>query len=358
MEDAAGRSMSGRRTQSRPGRKRARRHDPPSAAGAGAVRTWVSRPGAPACATVAPPDISEAILEPGTLLWVDVRDPGEAELQMLREEFRFHHLALEDVTRQRQRPKVDDYPGHYFVVLYAPVPGADGGTPEAVELDLFVGRNYVVTLHRGEIPALQDAAARWEKTAPELRSEIGILLHTICDSVIDGYFPLVDEIEDRLDELELSLFQPGLRFDPGELLGVKRRLFEIRKVIYPLREVFNTFLRRDSPMFTAATYPYFQDSYDHVLRLLDIVDVQREIATGTLEAHLSLVSNNLNETMKRLTVVAVCVALLGAIFGAWGMNFDAVPLHEYGVAGFAGLCSVTLTLVALVLAVSRRLGFW
>src|ERR1041384_3545999 len=121
----------------------------------------------------------------------------------------------------------------------------------------------------------------------------------------------------RLDEVELSMFGQRGQFDPEELLNLKRTLYTLRKAIYPLREVFNTFLRRDQLIFSNETYPYFQDAYDHVLRLLDIIDVERDMATGALEAQLSVVSNRLNETMKRLTVIAICVAIMGAVFGAW-----------------------------------------
>jgi len=277
---------------------------------------------------------------------------------MLREEFGFHSLALEDVTKQQQRTKIDEYPDYFFVVLYAPLSSESSEELQTAELDLFVGKNYVVTLHRGEIPALQDAVKRWEKTDPILRDQVGFLLHTIADSVIDAYFPIVDTMEDRLDQVELSLFTTAQRFDAEELLGAKRSLYTLRKAIYPLREVFNTFLRRDQAIFSAETYPYFQDSYDHVLRLLDTIDIQRDMATGALEAQLGVVSNRLNETMKRLTVIAICVAILGAVFGAWGMNFTEVPLDKLGLTGFAIIVAGTLGLVALVLIIAKRLDFW
>lgn len=317
-----------------------------------------SRPDKEGCEHIAADRISDVLRQEGTLLWVEVTNPGPAEMATLREEFGFHRLALEDAAKQKQRPKVDEYPGYFFVVMYAPLQSGPTGDLETVELDLFIGKSYVVTIHYGELPTLRHAAERWERTEVELRGDVGFLVHTIADTVIDAYFPVVDALEDRLDALELSLFTSGATFDAEELLASKRSLYTLRKAIYPLREVFNVFLRRDQEIFSAATYPYFQDVYDHVLRLLDIIDIERDMATGALEAQLSIVSNRLNETMKRLTVVAICVAVMGAVFGAWGMNFTAVPLGEMGLAGFGLVVAGTLALVGVTLAVAKRYRLW
>ncbi|MBI2302009.1 MAG: magnesium transporter CorA family protein [Armatimonadetes bacterium] len=318
----------------------------------------LSRPGQVGCEHIDPACISDVLGEPGVVLWVDVQDPGPAEVAMLQEEFGFHSLALEDVAAQRQRPKVDEYPDYYYVVMYAPLPLQERSQLEIEELDAFAGRNYVVTCHRGELDSLRESVLRWERTEPELRAQVGFLLHVITDTVIDSYFPVVEALEDQLDEIELAMFRPRAPFDAEQLLNIKRSLYTLRKAIYPLREVFNTFLRRDQLIFSADTVPYFQDAYDHVLRLLDTLDIERDMATGAIEVQLSVVSNRLNETMKRLTVVAICVAILGAVFGAWGMNFTTVPLAHLGLTGFYLVVAGTLALVGAVLAVARRLGYW
>jgi magnesium transporter len=318
----------------------------------------VCRSGSDRCECVAPEQISELRQDPGTLLWVDIQNPGPAELEMLREEFGFHRLALEDVASERQRPKVDEYPGYYLVVLYAPVTGPEDRPLETAEVDLLVGCNYVVSVRHEDVPALAESASRWQQTDPDLRRNVGFLLHTIADSLVDAYFPIVDAVEDRLDEVELALFRDGGSFDPAELLAVKRTLFTLRKAVYPMREVFNVFLRRDHAIFTSETYPYFQDVYDHVLRLLDVIDIQRDMAAGALEAQLGVISNRLNETMQRLTLIAVSVGVLGAIFGAWGMNFTRVPLDVLGLWGFAIVALGALGLTGSVIVVARRRGLW
>lgn len=324
----------------------------------GKVTVWLSRADRPCCEHIEPAHISDVLGEPGVIVWVDICDVGENEIQMLREEFGFHSLALEDVAKQRQRPKVDEYPGYFFVVLYAPLPAKPGEELETVEIDMFVGRNYVVVCRRAEVPALSEAVRRWERTEPELRKQVGFLLHVITDSVIDSYFPIVEELEDRLDDLEMRMFGGKGSFDPALIISIKRTLYTLRKAIYPTREIFNTFLRRDQVIFSPETYPYFQDAYDHVLRLLDIIDIERDMATGALEAQLSIASNRLNMTMKRLTTIAVCVAIVGAVFGAWGMNFTHVPFDNWGLAGFLTVLLGTLALVAITLLLAKRMDFW
>jgi magnesium transporter len=338
-------------------------------ASAAQVVTRLCRPESDRCEHVVPERISDLLQEPGTLLWVDIRDPGPAEIEMLREEFGFHRLALEDIAQELQRPKVDEYPGYFLVVLYAPLTAPAGDLPPAkgresdgvvqtVEVDLLVGSNYVVSVSYGVVPSLEEASRRWEQTDPELRANVGFLLHTIADSLVDSYFPIVDSIEDRLDLVELGLFREGSDFDAAGLLTIKRSLFTLRRAVYPMREVFNVFLRRDQSLFSPETLPYFQDVYDHVLRLLDVLDIQRDMAAGALEAQLGVISNRLNETMQRLTLVAICVGILGAIFGAWGMNFTKVPLDYLGLRGFFIVSGSALSLVALTLLWARRLGLW
>jgi magnesium transporter len=324
-------------------------------AGEAGIEIRLSRPHQEQCEQIPPERISDVLKNPGALLWVDLRDPGEAELEMLREEFGFHRLALEDAAETLQRPKVDEYPGYYFVVMYAALP-EEAGELRIVEVDFFIGRNYLVTLHAGEVPALQESIHRWERTDPALREHVGFLVYTVMDALIDGYFPVVDDIEDRLDEFELRMFAGKQATSPEEVLGVKRSLFTLRKAVYPLREVFNTFLRRDGSPFIEETSPYFQDVYDHILRLLDIIDIQRDMASSALDAHLATVSNRLNETMKRLTVMAVGVTIMGAVFGAWGMNFDRVPL-SHTTYGFWLLTGGTLGLIGIMMLWSWRRGW-
>jgi magnesium transporter len=300
--------------------------------------------------------IGDYIREPGNLIWMDVQDPGPAELSVLQEEFGFHPLALEDVATGRQRPKVDEYKGYLFVVTYGVAPGEGSEEFQTLEVNLFIGRNYLVSVHRGRVPALEDAFGRWTRGGAMLREGVGFLVYTVIDAIIDAYFPIISAIEDELDAIESKMFTRFHQGDVQSLLRSKRSLHTLRRVLFPLREIFNVFLRRDQPMFSAGTLVYFQDVYDHILRILDVLDTERDMVADALDAYLTVISNRLNGTMKTLTVVTVAVAIAGSVFGAWGMNFSKIPLSE-APWGFWVILGGTFTLIAAALLVSWRRGW-
>lgn len=329
-----------------------------SSAGPGAceprVRTIACLGGVSLERGVPPEEVGEYIRDPDNLVWMDVQDPGPEELSLLFEKFGFHPLALEDVARAQQRAKVDEYKGYLFVVTYGVVAGDAPADFEPVEVDLFIGRNYLVSVHRGRLPALEEAAARWTRAGQMLREGVGFLVYTVMDAVIDAYFPLIDNIEEQMTEIEVDLFTNYRTGQIQKLLRLKRALIALRRILYPLREVFHLFLRPDRTFFSADTRVYFQDVYDHILRILDVLDIEREMVTGTTDAYLTISSNRLNTTMKRLTVVTVCVAILGAVFGAWGMNFRWMPLTESWWGFWSVIVGAAILVAAVVWAGWRR----
>jgi magnesium transporter len=321
----------------------------------------IRRPGADQPLPLAPERISDEVGTAGTLLWVDIRDPGQKELVMLGQEFDFSPLSLEDALKQRQRPKVDEYPNYYFIVIYAPLESADQEL-QMTEVDLFVGENYIVSLHPGHVPALDLARERWERAQPGLSDRVGFLAHIVVDAIIDACFPIVDDIDERLHKLDETMFHGNRGANPEELLMLKRSVFTLRTSLYPLREAFNAFPKREHGLFDLETHPYFQDVYDHVLRLLDIVDIQQDMVAGVTEAHLAFMSNQLNETMKTLTVVGICEAAAAAVFGAWGMNVSGLPLAHARIGGvdmgFWLVCGLTMVLIGFALLWLKRRGIW
>jgi magnesium transporter len=251
---------------------------------------------------------------------------------------------------------VEEYKAHLFVVTYVVVPGGDSREVRTAEVDLFIGRNYVVSIHRGRVPALQEALARWTRGGQMLREGVGFLFYTVMDALIDSFFPVIDKIEDEVDETEMAMFaqfdQEGVR----GLLRLKRNLVTLRRLLYPLREIFQVLLRRDHPLFQANTRLYFQDVYDHVLRMLDVVEIEREMVAGALEASLTVVSNRLNRTMKALAVITIGVAVVSSVFGAYGMNFDTIPLKG-AEWGFWAVSGGTIALIALAMLVTWWRGW-
>jgi magnesium transporter len=292
-------------------------------------------------------EIHDYIKEARNLVWVDVQDPGPEELSMLVEEFGFHPLALDDATKGQQRPKVDEYKGHLFAVMYGVAAGPELKELQTVEVGFFIGRNYVVSIHRGRVTALEEGLARWTRGGAMMREGVGFLVYTLMDALIDTYFPIIDAIERQIEEIELGLLGPFRGEAVHDLLKLKRSLVALRRVLYPLREAFHIFLRPDHSYFSAGTLVYFQDVYDHILRILDALDIERDMLSAALDAQLTLMSHRLNETLKTLAILTVAIAILSAAFGAWGMNFDAIPLARVPW-GFPAVVLGTLALLAVL----------
>lgn len=301
-------------------------------------------------------EIEECLRAPGNVVWVDMQDPGPAEMSLLVEEFGVHPLALEDAGRGLHRPKASEYRSHIFLVTYSPIPNDSVDEFRTAEVDLFIGRNYVVTLHNGPVPAIQEALSRWTRGGRMLREGVGFLLYTVIDAIVDAYTPVIAAIESELEEHETGRSDRFSEKSIEMLLGLKRSLFEVRRVLYPFREAFNLFLRRDQPLFSADTRVYLQDVFDNLLRLIDVVDVQMALLSSALDAQLAVASQRLNETVKKLTVITVVVALASSVFSAWGMNVAAIPLSE-SAWGFWAIVGGTIVVIAVTLILSRTRGW-
>lgn len=264
---------------------------------------------------------------PGTLVWLDVRDPGPEQLDLLRQEFGIHPLVEEDLRKRHQRPKLDSYADHQVAVVYEALPRPDTARTQVLgELHVLVGEGWLVSLHWTDSPAVDETRRRLEARPDASGSTSGTLLYTLLDGVVDGYFPALDLLSDRIDALEDRIVsgEQG-RETLRTVLAVKRELLELRRVLAPMRDVANAFLRRDNTTVDDASLPYYADLYDHLVRILDQVDLLRDLVAAALDANLSVTSNNLNAVMKRLTAVTVILILPTIVSGIYGMNFDHMP---------------------------------
>jgi magnesium transporter len=279
-----------------------------------------------------PDRIDTFISDPSNLLWLDIDTAEHPDLTLLTREFNFHELALEDATRQHERSKVVEYDGYYFMVFHAVHLESP---PEALrfsQISIFISANYLVTVHQGLLHQIEESAARWRLNAEKISRSAGTLLYSILDSIVDEYFPVIDGISDKVEEIEASVFE---RFQPEaleEIFKLKRSLLQMRRVVSPERDSINVVLRRESPVFGTAAFPYFQDIYDHLVRVTDAIDVYRDLLASAVDAYLSMASNRLNEVMKTLTSVSIPLMTGALLAGIWGMNFAHMPeLHwRYG----------------------------
>lgn len=292
------------------------------------------------------------LLQAGNLLWVDVTGPDDEEAAMLADLFHFHPLAIEDTRNQQQRPKVEEYPDHLFLILN---PGLlEGSECSFRELDVFIARNMVVTVHPGPEPALAEAERRLARLFPD---GVGTahLLYALLDTVVDGYFPILDDLGDEIDRLEETVLERPNQGALNRLFTLKRQLVVLRKVVAPQRDAMTLLNRRDLPYLDTQKLTYhLRDVQDHLLRITDMVDTFRDLLSSSIDLYMSATSNRLNRVVNRLTVVTIAVGALAVITGFYGMNFEHTwpPFRAWWGVPFT-LAAMAAS-VATVVAVLRR----
>lgn len=294
-------------------------------------------------------DISEIIERRDRFLWLDINNPQEKDAELLREEFNFHPLAIEDAMRAHERPKVEAYHGYYFMVFYYIYYDKTKERLTTQGIHLFLGPNYLVSVHNGAIGVIDRTLERWQRNEDEIGRSGGALLYNLLDAIVDDYFPVIDEMADRVEAIEEQIFE---RFRPEalqEVFALKRDLLSIRRIVAPERDVLNVLIRREVPIFDASGVQYLQDVYDHVIRITDSIDTYRDLLSSALDAFLSIQSNQLNQIVKVLTIASIVLMSNALIAGIYGMNFDHMPeLHwplGYPFAlGLMVVVSITLVL--------------
>jgi len=300
-------------------------------------------------------DLSELITEKQTTIWVDVVGPTPEEIARIGEEFHFHPLALEDVARGGQRPKVDQYDDYQFIVFYGLTISAD--RCQSREVDIFLGKHYMVTFHASDLPAIAQIAERWRANAAKLGNHsVGFLLHSLLDALVDEYFPVLDDIAERSENLEEAIILAGQPTLQAEILRLRRELLLIRRVAGPERDVMNVLIRRDPPLFGSKEMVYFQDLFDHLLRVTDTVDIYRDMLSSVLDANLSMVSYTLNVVVKRLTSYSIILMSISIIAGIYGMNFVYMPELDWRW-GYPFALGLMVAIATAEVGIFRRIGW-
>ena len=292
-------------------------------------------------------DISELREAGDNVIWADVADPTSRDFEELAEEFGFHHLSIEDCQNQHQRPKVEEYPGYYFIVLYEAELAGPNDRLELRELNIFLGKNYLVTVHSRPIRAIETARRLWPEWLDRAEEGSGLLAYLLIDAIVDDYLPLLDIISERMDALEDSIFGEFRAEAIEEIFGIKKKLLYLRRAVAPLRDVFNTLLRREQQVFSRASYIYFQDVFDHLIRVADTIDTLRDMLSSTMDAYLSVSGNRMNMIMKRLTSISTILMSVTLIAGIYGMNFDLMPELKWRFGYVFALLSMVVVGFAL-----------
>ena len=276
-------------------------------------------------ADIEPHQISEYLKQPGTFVWVALKDSTEAELSAMQEEFDLHPLAVEDARHGHQRPKVEEYGDSLFVVLHTvEVHGED---LHIGEVDIFVGPNYVLSVRNRTERGFQDVRNRAEREPQLLKHGSGYVFYFIMDAVVDRYFPVLDAIESELEAIEEKLFLPSSK--PGQniekLYYVKQKLVALKHASGPLLDNAGKLYGGRVPQVCGGLGEYFRDVTDHLIRLNQSIDASRETVGTAIQVNLAMVQVADSEVTKRLAAYAALVAVPTMIAGVYGMNFEVMP---------------------------------
>ena len=296
----------------------------------------------------------QGLIDSGTHFWADIEGVDAEALSMLSDTFRFHPLAVEDVEHFGQRPKIDTYDDFALLVVY-------GTTRDAhlAEVHCFYSERYLVTVHNEPCPDFASLVDRLARRGVQGGDHV-MLLYRVIDTLVDGYFPVLSNLDDRIDDLEDEILQCPTEDQLGQLFDMKRSLIALRKVVTPQRDMFASMLGSGDtiPGMTPDAERYFRDLYDHLIRISDLVDSYRDLMSGALDTHLSTVSNRLNVVMKQLTIIATIFLPLSFLTGFFGQNFAWMVNRITSFPVFIGAgVGLQLAVVIGLLALFRRRGW-
>jgi magnesium transporter len=258
-----------------------------------------------------------------TAIWVDLVDPSPHDLELLGQEIGLHPLAVEDALLGRQRAKLEHYPTHLFINAYAASWNADSDELHNYEISLFVTPYAVISVRDKDAFDISTVKHRWDDSGALAENGVGFLLWGFLDVLVDGYFELVEKLDIEVDELEDLLFDD----DEDHAKEIQKRSYRLRKALVtlrriavPMREIVNPIVKLDAPIIGTGMMPYYQDVYDHVMRVADWIDSLRDLVTTLLETNLTIQGNRMNLIMKKVTSWAAIIAVPTAVTGFYGQN--------------------------------------
>lgn len=304
-------------------------------------------------------DVDRAWIDPsgGAVVWVDLMAPTAQEAAILDKVFGFHELAIEDAISESHHPKIESYDGYLYLILH----GIDFRVAEEEfsthDTDFFLGQNYLVTVHDPAVRTVPEVQEIVRRSGRVLGEGAAALMHRIIDTMIDHYHPEVEKLEDRIDALETEVFGRPASDMVRRLLDIKSDIGSLRRIVVPQRDVVGRLARREFAVIDSEVAYHYRDVYDHLVRLADEALIFQDRVNGLLEAHLSNVSNRLNEVMKVLTVIATIFMPLTVLTGAYGMNVGLPKFPGGEGAQFWWVFGIMLAASAGMLAWFRRRGW-
>jgi len=296
------------------------------------------------------PAIEQALMQ-DTLLWLNLMDTDQDTLDLLRDVFKIHPLAIEDAKEFNQRPKIEDYEDFVYIVAY----GSVGLDHPMVEVHCFYAEHFFVSVHREKVPAIAEAYHTLTRLHTDRRL---VALYRLLDALVDSMFPFLAALDDRIDDLQDQIFAKPTEQQLAELFSLKRQLVDMRKQVTPQRDTVNSMLTQVIPIpgMTVESERYVRDLYDHLIRISDMVDSYRDLLSGSLDAYMSVVSNRLNDVMKQLTIIATIFLPLSFLTGFFGQNLGWLIAREGSLGAFLtfGIGTEVVAVMALLFMFRRR----
>jgi magnesium transporter len=298
-------------------------------------------------------EIHEYLAKPGCFVWVALKEPTPDELGQMQREFGLHELAVEDAHHGHQRPKLEEYGDSLFAALHLIEP--EGDDLRVGEMDIFVGRNYVLSARSRAGQGFTSVRARCETEPELLKHGSAFVLYCLMDTIVDRYFPILDAIEDELEAVEERIFRvdASARENIEALYAIKRKLMILKHAVGPLQEAVGRLYGGRVPAICANTQEYFRDIAVHLNRLNQSIDASREMVTTAISVNLSLITLQENETVKRLAAYAALVAVPTMIAGVYGMNFEIMPELKWRY-GYPATLALMTALDAWLFVLFRR----
>jgi magnesium transporter len=321
----------------------------------GQVKEWTGEAAFDAIAALEPLDVRRRDgdrREP--CVWIDLTDPRPELVERIARSLRLHPLIAEDILEGNQRGKIEVTDGLVHLVLFVLSYGDPRGV--AHEIDLVLGEGFLLTSHSDAWDPRAGLHAR-EGVGPMLRSGPDHVLWALFDDIVDSYFPYADRLEEVVDRLQDAVVDRPDRQTLEELFSLKRDLIAARRAVSPVREVLNQLTNREVALIDPAELVYFRDIYDHVIRLTEELDTDRELVAATVEIYLSTINNNLSTIMKRLTGVTVILAGAGAVAGIFGMSEASLAFSGSEAGGFWLVTAVIVALTVVAAVILRRIDW-
>jgi magnesium transporter len=320
------------------------------------IRSLYFSPGKPLRTDIPPQEFPRLVRERRGLLWVDFIGEPPQDAEPILRSFNFHPLAIDDALDETHIPKIDDWGEYLYIVLNVMNYRHEHGVfdSEIDELDVFLGRNFVITHHDQLLSAIEEAWIACQRDLRHVQDGPDHLLYRIVDSLVMGYMPLVEAIDAQVDQIEDQVFDRPNSGTLAQIFALKRILLSMRRILLPQREVLNKLARDDYRVIDPKDRVFFRDIYDHLVRLHDLNENLRDLVSGALDTYLSVVNNRMNEVMKTLTVITTLFMPITFVTGFFGMNFFE-PVAR--LTGWTDIQVFEITL-GIMLAVPASMFLW